>query len=198
MAALIRSLPRGWGARFLYQRLLGIATLLVALPLMRDLLVRRYPESGARLAALAYLGLLAVAVIAMRVGGISAAEAGIRSLAWRSAGLGTIAGLVIVLPVWRLPLMSMARVSWLLAVVIVEEVVFRGVLFALLRRAGGLRLALGGSAVAFTLAHVGSAGVPGLALVALAGLFLGLLRAMRGDLWAPAIAHLLIDLVSLP
>ena len=172
--------------------------LFVALPLIRDLLIRRYPASGARLAALAHLGLLAVAVIAMRVGRVSAAEAGIRSLAWRSAGLGAIAGLVIVFPVWRLPFLSIGRLSWLLAVVALEEVAFRGVLFALLRRAGGLPLAIGGSALAFTLAHVGSAGVPGLTLVALAGLFLGLLRAMRGDLWTPAIAHLLIDLVSLP
>ncbi|GAC1482424.1 MAG: hypothetical protein PVSMB9_08140 [Candidatus Dormibacteria bacterium] len=179
-------------------RFLGIALLCVAVPVMRDLLVRQHPGSGAVLAALGYLGLLAATLVTMRIAGISAADAGIRSICWRSAFLGVIGGVLLVVPVWRTPLVSVADMNWLLVPVVVEEVAFRGVLFAVLQRAGGLPLAVGGSAALFTLAHLGSAGLPGVALVALAGLFLGLLRALRNDLWAPGIAHLLMDLVSRP
>jgi membrane protease YdiL (CAAX protease family) len=164
---------------------------------MRDLLVQGRPDHGAVIAGAAYAGLLAAALIAMRAAGISAAELGIRGLTARSALLGVGAGFLVVAPVQHLPHLLMAGTGWLPVAVIVEEVVFRGLLFALLRRLGGQPLAIGGSAALFTAAHLGGYGWPALALVALAGLFLGLLRAISHDLWAPAFAHLLMDLVSL-
>jgi membrane protease YdiL (CAAX protease family) len=115
----------------------------------------------------------------------------------RSVVLGITAGILVVVPVWRLPIISVSGAGWLLVVVGVEEVAFRGVLFALLRQAGGLPLAIAGSAVAFTVAHAASAGGPSLLLAALSGLYFGLLRAIRGDLWTSGFAHFLMDLVSL-
>ena len=147
-------------------------------------------------AGLAYFGLLAACIVAVRLAGISPTEAGIRSVTWRSLLLGIGAGVLVIAPVSRLPHLSFASAGWLLVAVIVEEVAFRGVLFAVLRRAGGLPLAIGGSTAIFTLAHAVS-GWPALFLVVLAGIYLGLLRAIRGDLWASGIAHLLMDLVSL-
>ncbi len=181
--------------RFSY---IGLVLLSVAVPVLRDLLIRQRPAAAALVAATSYLGVLAASVITMRAVGISAADAGIRSLSWRSLVFGGVAGVLLVAPVWHVPSLTAASASWLFVAVVVEEVAFRGVLFAILRRVGGLPLAILGSTAAFTMAHVGSAPWPALALVALAGLFLGLLRAMRGDLWASGIAHFLMDLVSLP
>lgn len=133
----------------------------------------------------------------MRQAGISWEEVGVRGLSLRSLAVGVIAGALVVAPVWRLPVASVSGASWLVIAVAVEEVAFRGVLFALLRRRGGFPLAIVGSAIVFTVAHAGSARLPSLALVALLGTYLGLLRAIRGDLWVSGFAHLIIDLVSL-
>lgn len=176
--------------------LAGFAMVCVAVPVLRDLLARQRPGSVTAVATVAYLGLLALSLVAMRIGGISATEAGVRSISWRSLIMGLVGGVLVVAPVWRLPHDSFVSAGWLVIVVVVEEVAFRGVLFAILRRAAGLPLAVGGSAAVFTGAHAAS-GWPALLLVALGGIYLGLLRAIRGDLWASGIAHLLMDLVSL-
>ncbi len=190
--------PHGGGGIAGRSEILGISLLCIGVPVLRDLVIRQRPSAAALVAAIAYLGLLAASVITMRAVGISVANAGIRSLNWRALVIGGVAGGLLVAPVWHVPPLTAASASWLLLAVVVEEVAFRGVLFAILRRLGGLPLAVVGSTAAFTLAHIGRAGWPSLALVALAGLFLGLLRAMRDDLWAPGIAHFLMDLVSLP
>jgi membrane protease YdiL (CAAX protease family) len=149
-------------------------------------------------AVIAYGALLCACFFAMRVARISMAELGIPAVSIRSVVIGLVAGVLVVAPVWRSPAVSVSSAGWLVLAVAVEEVAFRGVLFAILRRVGGVPLAIGGSAAGFTMAHAGSVSWPSLVLVALAGLYLGLLRAMRGDLWACGIAHLLMDLVSLP
>jgi len=162
------------------------------------LLLRQRPQDAAVIAAAGYMGLLIASLVTIRVAGISAAEVGFRTITSRSIVIGAIAGILVIAPVWHWPSFSMASPSWVLVAVMVEEVAFRGVLFALLRRAGGLPLAIAGSTVVFTVAHAGSAGWQGLGLVGLAGLYLGVLRTIRGDLWASGIAHFLMDLVSLP
>ena len=178
--------------------LVGLGILCGGIPLLRDLVVRPKPGSVAVVAAIGYGAVLAACYISMRATRMPWAEIGIRALSPRSIVLGIITGLLVIAPVWRLPVISVSRGAWLLVAVAVEEVVFRGVLFAILRKAGGIPLAIGGSALAFTVAHAASAGGPSLILVALAGLFLGLLRAIRSDLWTPGFAHLVMDLVSLP
>ena len=176
----------------------GFGMLCVAVPLLRDLVIQERPGSGPVVAATGFGALLAACYIAMRATRMSWEEIGIRVLSAKSVVLGIGAGILVVAPIWRMPFLSLSGADWLLVAVAVEEVVFRGVLFAILRRAGGLPLAIGGSAVAFTFAHAASAGWLSLVLVALAGLFLGLLRAIRGDLWTSGFAHLVMDLVSLP
>jgi membrane protease YdiL (CAAX protease family) len=190
--------PRAGGRAKLGATLAGLGLLCAAIPLLRDLLVRERPGSGPAVAALGYAALLGAGYIAMRLAKISWAEVGVRALTLRSILLGIGAGIVVVAPVWRLPVISVSGASWLLIAVAVEEIAFRGVLYAVLLRTGGVPLAIGGSALAFTVAHAAGAGWPSLVLVALAGLYLGLLRAIRGDLWTSGLAHLLMDLVSLP
>jgi membrane protease YdiL (CAAX protease family) len=190
--------PEGGGRAQVGSQLIGLGLLCVAIPVMRDLVVRDRPGSGTALAAIAYTGLLCACFVAMRAGGIAWGEVGIRAVSIRSVVIGVIAGILVIAPVWRLPAVSFSSAEWLVLAVAVEEVAFRGVLFAILRRMGGVPLAIGGSAAVFTAAHIGSVGWPSLVLVALAGLYLGLLRALRGDLWTSGIAHLVMDVVSLP
>ncbi len=177
--------------------LAGLGILCAAIPLLRALLVRERPGWGPLVAALGYGGLLGAGYVAMRVARISWAEVGARSLTVQSLVIGVGAGILVVAPVWRLPIFSLSGAGWLLIAVAVEEVAFRGVLYAVLLRIGGVPLAVGGSALVFTVAHAASAGGPSLVLVALAGLYLGLLRAMRDDLWTSGLSHLLMDIVSL-
>jgi len=178
--------------------LLGFAILCVATPIFRDVLLRGRPDSAAAVAAVGYGGLLCACLVAVRASRVSWAEPGVRRLTVRSIAFGLVAGAVMAEPVWRLPHASASGATWVLVAVAIEEVVFRGVLFATLRRAGGLPLAIAGSTLAFTAAHAASAAWPSIVLVALAGICLGLLRAIRGALWASGLAPLLMDLVSLP
>jgi membrane protease YdiL (CAAX protease family) len=172
--------------------------LCVAIPLFRDLLLGGRPGSAALLAMAGYSALLLVCLLSIRWAGISWEEVGVGAVTARSLAVGIIAGTFVVAPVWRLPVISISGGSWIIIAVAIEEVAFRGVLFALLRRACGLPIAIVGSALLFTVAHAGSAGLPSLALVGFAGLYLGLLRSIRGDLWTCGLAHLVMDLVSLP
>lgn len=180
------------------RQMAGFGILCLALPLLRDVIVLPHPGSAMGVAAIGYGALLFAALITMRLTGVTLAEAGVRAPSAPSVLLGVTAGILLVVPVWRMAAISTSRFSWVLVAVVVEEIAFRGVLFTLLRRAGGLPLAIAGSVAVFTVAHAASAPWPSLVLVALAGLYLGLLRAIRGDLWASGFAHLIIDLVSLP
>lgn len=161
------------------------------------MVLRAHPPSGAPVAILGYVALLAAGYWYLQSTGLSPAAAGIRHISPASLLVGLAAGLLVIAPVWHWPLLSIGGGAWLAAVVTVEEIVFRGVLFAALQRAGGAPLAVGGSTFIFTLAHAASYPGPALALVALAGLYLGLLRALTGDLWASGIAHALMNVASL-
>lgn len=90
---------------------------------------------------------------------------------------------------------------------LVEEVLFRGVVWRLLERQGGLVAAWVGSAVAFGLAHVAVArdqarreerpigGWIGITVLAttVAGLLLGWLRWSTGAIWAPVGVHAAVN-----
>ena len=75
-----------------------------------------------------------------------------------------------------------------------EEVAFRGALFAALHRAGGGAVAVAGSTLAFTAAHVLSHPPTFLPEVAAMGLLLSVWRWAFADLVAPALAHTIADL----
>lgn len=72
-----------------------------------------------------------------------------------------------------------------------EELAFRGFLLPIWQRAGGLRAGLFVSSLLFTAVHASNPGVTasGFAGILLAGLWLGLARALSGSLWFPAGLH---------
>jgi membrane protease YdiL (CAAX protease family) len=80
------------------------------------------------------------------------------------------------------------------AVSIGEELAFRGALYAALDEIGGAPLAIAGSTVAWTVAHMLSHPPAFLGAVAAAGLLLGLWRWACRDLVAPMIGHVIADL----
>ena len=81
-----------------------------------------------------------------------------------------------------------------ITVSVVQELAFRGALYAALDEAGGAPLAIVGSTVAWTAAHAFSHPPEFLGAVAAAGLLLALWRWACRDLVAPIIGHVLADL----
>ena len=75
-----------------------------------------------------------------------------------------------------------------------EEIAFRGVLYAALEEIGGAPLAILGSTLLWTMAHVLSHPAEFLGAVAAAGLLFALWRWACKDLVAPIIAHVIADL----
>jgi membrane protease YdiL (CAAX protease family) len=75
-----------------------------------------------------------------------------------------------------------------------EELAFRGALYAALEEVGGAPLAVLGSTVLWTLAHVLSHPLEFLGAVAMAGLLLALWRWACKDLVGPMVGHVLADL----
>jgi membrane protease YdiL (CAAX protease family) len=78
---------------------------------------------------------------------------------------------------------------------ILEEIVFRGVLFDAVRAARGLPMALIVTSVAFGIGHYGGY-LPGVAGAVLAGIYapaLGILRVHSGGLGASIVAHVFAD-----
>lgn len=76
-----------------------------------------------------------------------------------------------------------------------EELAFRGALYAALDQVAGPAVAVGGSALAWTAAHVFSHPPEFMPAVFTAGLVLGLWRWAARDLAAPIAAHALSDLL---
>ncbi len=178
--------------------LFGVALLAVAIPVIRDLAVTTNQDDRELLTVGSYLALLGIAVAFAKMSGFTLAEVGLRWPRWSSLAIGLVAGVMLILPVLHRPSVAPVTAGWLVAAVSVEEIIFRGVIFAAFLRAGGLGLAIGGSTLAFALAHAGAYGWPALAVVALVGLYLGIIRALTHGCWAPGIAHLLMDVMSLP
>lgn len=81
-----------------------------------------------------------------------------------------------------------------ITVSVVQELAFRGALYAALDEAGGPVLAIAGSTVAWTAAHALSHPPAFLWAVAAAGLLLALWRWACRDLVAPIVGHVLADL----
>jgi len=98
-------------------------------------------------------------------------------------------------PTWLLPL---AGLGFAVVNAIIEEVVWRGLFWELLRRAVPATWAvILLQAASFGLIHIGGfpRGWMGVAMAALYGLFLGLIRQRSGGLVPPIIAHIVADAV---
>jgi membrane protease YdiL (CAAX protease family) len=113
--------------------------------------------------------------------------------------LGGIAlGAVLLLPAairsGAAPLLPAGWALGAVAVSIGEELAFRGALFAALEELGGAPLAIVGSTLLWTLAHVLSHPPEFLGAVAAAGLLLAMWRWACRDLVAPILGHVIADL----
>jgi membrane protease YdiL (CAAX protease family) len=148
------------------------------------------------------------AVPALILGG---AALGFAAIGWppRRLGLGTsrlglrilggfALGAVLLLPAavraGAAPMLPAGLAAAAIAISIGEELAFRGALYAALEEVGGAPLAVLGSALLWTVAHVLSHPPEFLGAVFAAGLLLGLWRWACRDLVAPIIGHVIADL----
>ncbi len=181
--------------------LFGVCAIGVGVPVVRDLLVGTNPASRSVLTLDAYLLLLGTAALGVRRFRLTRQETGVTAPTSRSVLLGCGAGLALLLAAaigngYSMRPPSLWVTGWILLVVPIEELYFRGLLFAAIHRLAGVPAAVLGSSVAFALAHgLAYPGKP-LLVVAIAGVYLGVLRVVTGNLWAPTIAHTWLDLVS--
>jgi membrane protease YdiL (CAAX protease family) len=111
---------------------------------------------------------------------------------------GLALGAVLLLPAavrsTAVPLLPVGLAVAAVSVSIGEELAFRGALYAALEEVGGAPLAIAGSTVVWTAAHVLSHPPAFLGAVAAAGLVLALWRWACRDLVAPIIGHVIADL----
>jgi membrane protease YdiL (CAAX protease family) len=148
---------------------------------------------------------LTVAALVLGGAGLAVAAVGWPAdrlgLGWSRLGLrllgGIALGAVLLLPAAvrsGAPLLPAGLALAAVAVSIGEELAFRGALFAALEEVGGAPLAIMGTTVLWTLAHVLSHPPAFLGAVAAAGLLLALWRWACKDLVAPIVAHVVADL----
>jgi membrane protease YdiL (CAAX protease family) len=118
-------------------------------------------------------------------------------LALRVVG-GLALGAVLLLPAavrpGAAPLLPAGLAVAAIAISIGEEVAFRGALYAALEEAGGAPVAIVGSSLLWTFAHMLSHRPAFLGAVLAAGLLLALWRWACKDLVGPIIGHVLADL----
>ena len=111
---------------------------------------------------------------------------------------GLALGAVLLLPAAArssaVPILPAGLAVAAIAVSIGEELAFRGALYAALDELGGAPVAIAGSTVVWTAAHVLSHPPAFLGAVAAAGLLLALWRWACRDLVAPIIGHVIADL----
>jgi membrane protease YdiL (CAAX protease family) len=146
-------------------------------PAVRALLVGAYVlcVEWARVSIQAQPGL---AIAALVIGGVALAAVAFGTAARSSA----------------VPILPAGLAVAAVAVSIGEELAFRGALYAALDELGGAPLAIVGSTVVWTAAHVLSHPPAFLGAVAAAGLLLALWRWACRDLVAPIIGHVIADL----
>jgi len=149
-----------------------------------------------------------LAPAALLLGGAALAAA---AVGWRGEqlGLGTsrfglrlvgglALGAVLLLPTaarsGAAPMLPAGLAFAAIAVSIGEEIAFRGVLYAALEEAGGAPLAVVGSTLLWTVAHLLSHPAAFLGAVAAAGLLLALWRWACKDLVGPIVGHVIADL----
>ncbi len=150
------------------------------------------------------IGLLAVAVAVVPLGSAALPALGFRSVGWRPLLWGTLGTAAVSIAVSQIGLepqgvkqaMKIAHGPMALLVglallaglaPLVEELVFRGLLYGWLAGRWGAGMAVIGSSIAFAAAHVEPAHV---ILVLPLGLMFGWLRWRSGSLWPSLVAHM--------
>jgi membrane protease YdiL (CAAX protease family) len=99
------------------------------------------------------------------------------------------------IPDWPLPCLLLAGVGFSVLNAVLEEIIFRGVLYEALVDGYGPLAAVCIQAIAFGVVHAHGfpRGVIGVAMATLYGLVLGVLRQRSGGLVAPLVAHVFAD-----
>jgi uncharacterized protein len=183
-----------------------ILLFLVALPLLGFPAVWLLPDRSmlALIGLFFGVGLLAVAVAVAPLGSAALPALGFRAVGWRLVLLGTLATAAVSIAVSQIGLepqgvkqaMKIAQDPAALVVglallaglaPLVEELVFRGLLYGWLAGRWGPGIAVIGSSLAFAAAHVELAHV---ILVLPLGLVFGWLRWRSGSLWPSLVAHM--------
>jgi membrane protease YdiL (CAAX protease family) len=169
-----------------------VACYVVVAELSRALLTQ---QPGLAPAAL-LLGGAALALVAV---GWRAEQLGLGTSRFGLRVLGGLAlGAVLLLPAavrsGTAPMLPAGLAFAAVAVSIGEEIAFRGVLFAALEEVGGAPLAIVGSTLLWTVAHVLSHPAAFLGAVAAAGLLLALWRWACKDIVGPIVGHVIADL----
>ncbi len=183
-----------------------ILLFLVALPVLGFPAVWLLPERDllAVIGLFFGVGLLAVAVAVAPLGASALPALGFRAVGWRILLLGTLGtaavsiavsqlglepqGVKQAMKVAREPAALLASLALLAGLApLVEELVFRGLLYGWLAGRWGGGIAVIGSSVAFAAAHVELAHV---ILVLPLGLVFGWLRWRSGSLWPSLVAHM--------
>jgi membrane protease YdiL (CAAX protease family) len=103
---------------------------------------------------------------------------------------------------WQLELPTVERIVYDIffyigLVGVVEELLFRGVLFRALDEWRGARWAIGGTAIAFGIYHVGGQGLVGGFGTAFIGLFFALIRWRAGGIVGLVLIHGLYDIIAI-
>lgn len=173
-------------------RAVGVGACVLLVDWSRALLER---EPGFAFTALV-LGGVALAMVAL---GCPAERLGLGKSRFGLRVLGGLAlGAVLLLPgaarSGGAPILPAGLALAAVAVSVGEELAFRGVLYAVLEEVGGAPLAIVGSTVLWTAAHVMSHPPAFLGAVAAAGLLLALWRWACRDLVAPVVGHVIADL----
>ena len=166
----------------------SVATLAVGLLVAHAVVLRRYHDGHWDFVGLQRAGLTPSALL--RAGLLGVLTIGLPSVLLLSAGeLRVEAGDATGLAPWKsaLPLLAV-----LVPAALWEELALRGYLFAVLRERFDARGALVVTSAIFGALHLPNAGATALstAAVALAGVFLGLVRLSTGSLYAAWAAHL--------
>ncbi|GEM_PF-2681518 len=182
---------------------LGVALLTglaILVSLWRDAAAGRWPGRAGPITLVGYAALLLVAVAACRSMRIGIGELGLghdrlgprlgggAALALALTGPALIHGV-------STPL-ALAAVLAAASVAVTEEVLFRGVLFVLVRSTFGVVPAVVVSGTAFAAAHAAIYPISLLLLGLVVGLLLGTWRAMVNDLVGPILAHTVADAVA--
>ncbi len=154
--------------------------------------------AGSAPAAIVFAAVLAAAVVLAgpRLTGISwhgvaaGIAGGVALVALSLVGLTVVVGA-------RAPASTLAWwVPLVTVVAAVEELVFRGVLFEVVRAHAGDVVAVALTALMFAAIHVPLYGVGALPIDLCAGVFLGCLRVATGGVTAPLLAHVLADVAT--
>lgn len=202
---LERSAPRTVGGREAVGVLAGITILGVAFSSLRVRVGLDHATYAVALAA--FIGLLLVALVAARATRLSRTELGMTRPAALPMVLGVgmssvvligaalLTGPVTQVPAWTSVVAGLVFFS--VGTAPAEELLFRGVLYAMVERRFGAVAAVTTTAVSFALAHVPVYGWSSFGIAICAGLVFGWLRWWTASLAAPVAAHVVADMALL-